>query len=381
VTDPLSPPPWRTIPADVQARILESAEEEPRRRKALVPLAAGFVALAIAAVFAIQAIGGSEQAATTSPALDRCAAAMPDAPARSEWEQAFEAPFGDFTVIALRVAGKPVFCEITHTAVTVSTAEPAYLPGSSTGLVMTTSLGTIAGVADPSWRDLQIKTGQLIRPPTIVDGLFITGFRNSRQIEVTSGGNPWTAMPAPAEAPVTVVDARQGPAPDRTSGRGKLLGDCIDAALRMGGVVDPDSWEPGAMAESQNGRMIVTRNAYGYSSCWLSVEMGDYASFGMVGGTAFYQADKSANQGPAPTVFPEYSEMDGDMVVFGVVPPDSSRVQLTITGSAPIEADVANSTFAALVPQSATAGPPSPKITYRIYNSTGQLTYDGPPLR
>ena len=44
---------------------------------------------------------------------------------------------------------------------------------------MTTRLGTIAGVADPSWRDLQIKTGEMIRPPTIVDGLFITGFRNS----------------------------------------------------------------------------------------------------------------------------------------------------------------------------------------------------------
>ena len=130
MTDPLSPPPWRTIPADVRARILIPRRNPgPARTRPL--LTAGLVALAIAAVFVIQAIGGSDQAPTTSPALDRCIAATPSAPARSEWEQAFEAPFVDFTVIALRVAGKPVFCEVTRTTVTVSTAEPAYLPGTA----------------------------------------------------------------------------------------------------------------------------------------------------------------------------------------------------------------------------------------------------------
>ena len=39
-------------------------------------------------------------------------------------------------------------------------------------------------------------------------------------------------MRDPLADPVTVVDARQGPVPDRTSGRGKLLGDCIAAAAR-----------------------------------------------------------------------------------------------------------------------------------------------------
>src|SRR5262245_20509238 len=126
MTDPLAPPPWRQIPADVQDRIMQSTLEEPvvRRRSVLAPIAASFAALAIGAVFAIQATGGAGPSNDANPGLDRCAAAARDSgqPAdRSEWEQVFESPFLDYKVIAARAGGKPVFCELTPTSVTVST--------------------------------------------------------------------------------------------------------------------------------------------------------------------------------------------------------------------------------------------------------------------
>ncbi|MET0238242.1 MAG: hypothetical protein ABW224_26610 [Kibdelosporangium sp.] len=383
MTDPLTPPPWRTIHPDVRTRIIESAEEPeeaPRRRRALVPLAAGLAVLAIGAVLAIQGTdGGPDRVITPNPALDRCAAAVPGAPSRSEWEQAFESFFGDFKVIALRVVGKPVFCEVTPTAVTVSTAEPAYLPGTGTGLVMTTQLGTIAGVVDPSWAQPRIRTGGRIRPPTVVDGLFVAGFKGPDAVEVADEGKPWAVLPAAGPAPVTVVDALQGPAPDRTSGRGKLLGDCVAAATRGGGVIDPDSWEPGAMAESGDGRVIVTRNAYGYSSCWYSLSMERVGAFGRTRTAGrFYQADPSASRGPAPKTFAGHYETDDDLLLYGVVPPESRRVQIVIDRVPPIEGDVAGSTFAVLLPRTVTGGLSIPQITYRLYNASGQLTYEGP---
>jgi hypothetical protein len=265
--------------------------------------------------------------------------------------------------------------------VTVSAAEPAYVPGTGIGLVLVTPLGTVAGAIDPSWRQPRIRTGEFVRAPTVVDGLFITGFKGNTKVEAADGDNPasWITLPAPAQSPITVVDARQGPPPDRTSDRGRILEDCIRAAGAIRGVVDPDSWEPGAMAKSTNGTLIAARNAYGYSSCWYSNREPADGYFGdaLIGG-GYYQADKSASQGPAPILLTLHIEAyGGQEILVGAMPADIRRVQVVIAGGSTFEADVANSTFAALMPPGEIAGISDAKLSFRLYDAAGRMTYEG----
>jgi hypothetical protein len=382
VTDPLSPPPWRPIPTAVRDRILNATEEPVvRRRRPLVGVAAGSVVLAVGAVFTVQTVGGGHTG-SENPGLDRCAAAVRDSaelPARSEWEQVFESSFGEYKVIAARAAAKPVFCELTNTAVTVSIAEPAYVRGTGAGLVLVTPLGTIAGAIDPSWRQPQVRTGDLVRSPTVVDGLFISGFKgNKQEVEVADGANPanWITLPMPAHSPIRVVDARQAPPPDRTSPRGQIVSDCINAASTNRGVIDPDSWEPGAMVKSNEGTLIAVRNAYGYSSCWYS-NKNPYGQFSNFVGAGLYQAGKTANQGPAPRLFPMYHEAYDQGILVGVVPAETRRVQVLIARGPTVEADVANSTFAALTPPGEIVGNTDAKLSFRLYDASGKVTYEG----
>jgi hypothetical protein len=248
---------------------------------------------------------------------------------------------------------------------------------------MNTALGTIGGVADPSWREVWIKTGDSVRPATVVDGLFTAGFATGHTtIGIADSDRPaqWTTLPLPTQPPITVVDARQGPAPDRSSGRGRILDDCVKAAGKTPGVIDPDSWEPGAMIQYDDATHILARNAYGYSSCSYSTSAPGYGTFGHVGGRGRYQAGRDASRGPAPKAFSAYSEAKtGQIILEGVVvAAECRRVQIIIAGTVTAEADVANSTFAALLPPGSVRGPSDPRLTYRLYDTTGNLTYEGP---
>src|SRR5439155_27010879 len=111
-------------------------------------------------------------------------------PNRRCWQPVFNYTFGPVKVTAARAAGKPLFCETTYTTATVSSvnAEPAYAAGSRSGAVLTTGLGTVAGVVDPSchgiWAEGTGSQAAWQAPATAKGGLFLLHGPG-----ITSGGN------------------------------------------------------------------------------------------------------------------------------------------------------------------------------------------------
>jgi hypothetical protein len=305
-------------------------------------------------------------------------------PARKHWQPVFNKSFGQFKVVAARADGKPLFCETTHTTATLSdvNAAPVYASDSSTGAVLITKLGIIAGVVDPSWRGIWLRrvTGpnQWQTPAITKDGLFL--FRrpdvtaDPAEVEVGeapgSDGTPgpWLELPPAGSPAVSLVDRPAVPAPDRTSTRGQLLGDCLTAAAQTTVVMDTESWAPGAMLQTGGDHLVMARNADGFSSCW------------QIGGkTGFdgYRAERAAADDPNPATM-ETLEVPGGLVWAGTVQQNCTHMQVTLAKSGVVEADVANSTFAVLIPSS-DIGPGNPKTpNVKLFDLNNRVIYEGP---
>jgi hypothetical protein len=56
---------------------------------------------------------------------------------------------------------------------------------------------------------------------------------------------------------------------------------------------------------------------------------------------------------------------------------ETRRVQVLVAGSPAVEADVANSTFAAVMPPGEIAGATDAKLSFRLYDASGKVTYEG----
>ncbi|MEU6265698.1 hypothetical protein [Saccharopolyspora shandongensis] len=161
-------PPRRELPPEVRARLRGKVEAgmAARHRGRAVVASAAVVLLAAGAVIGVQ-VARSQLVETpaaappdaTTRTLDRCWEAVRAAgktdqvPDRSEWINASITAQGDDVVVAFTAGGKPVFCETTSTTVTMSdpNAEPSYAAGSRTALLLYTSTGAAAGIADPTW--------------------------------------------------------------------------------------------------------------------------------------------------------------------------------------------------------------------------------------
>jgi hypothetical protein len=407
----------RPLPPEVRDRlrikVMTGLDAPPRwssrlaRARPPLAVAASVAVLAAGAMIVAQSVhgysGGTGGTRTTAPSttsagatlnhpeadgeLDRCWRALQQRgraaqfPNRRTWQPVFNYTFGPVKVTAARAAGKPLFCETTYTTATVSdvNATPAYVQGRQTGAVLTTGLGTVAGVVDPSWQGIWAKGENPAwqAPATAKDGLFllhghaitpgVAGLQVGPAGASDENFDAWLQLPrAPAPA-ASVVDRPAKPAPDRTSNRGRPLADCLVAAGQTTAVVDTESWAPGALLDDGGNRVMMARNEHGYASC------------SQVGGqTTFegYRALRAAADDPNPASIVTM-EVPGGLAVAGTVHQNCVRMQVMLP-SGTVEADVANATFAVLIPSS-DLGPGKPK-TYnvKLFSADNVPIYEGP---
>ncbi|WP_216216862.1 hypothetical protein [Amycolatopsis aidingensis] len=406
------------VAARVEAKVFAALDTEPQRRSrrwmgAAAAAAAAVVGLGVvgAAVLANDPLGSSQAAdrgsvsgdpgparavsppqldpAKAQAELDRCRRAVGDDsrfPARDQWHPLFQVDGPAATVTAARVDGQPVFCETSKATVTVSVpgAAPAYVAGSRTGSLLMTPNGTIAGVLDPTWRAPQVKvTGpekdSISGPVQSQDDLFVflsvIPTRQDTTVTVVNGANPERALPRPTSDPVTVSTTGM-PEADRSSPRSRLLGQCIDDA--QSGVVDAPSWGPGAMVEAGEERLIMARNQFGVSACFQQEHRTTFLPY-----TGRLPSPGESGQPKLLSVAPA---VDDRPLLAGTVPAPAARIELTLADDTVVTGDVANSTFAVLLPASsatpvATSGPTvkdMDKISCHLLGVDGQTLYDGP---
>ncbi|MET0135278.1 MAG: hypothetical protein ABW215_16995 [Kibdelosporangium sp.] len=383
-------PPTIDVPADardrIEARVLPHlADEQPSSRSRLWLAAAAVAALLAggAVVLAAQPESRPEpdpertlDIAKAATELDRCWAAAQQSgdsarfPDRAEWQPVLSVTGHKSTVTAVKTNGRPIFCETTKTRVTLSDpgAEPAYAPDTRTGAALVTDVGTIAGVADPSWPQVFVQVTAANKdgyagPAQQKDGLFVfMSVMSPLGGSITvSRGQDDSRIPIPQPQPaVSVADPRYPPG-DRASERGILLGQCL---AKDPSVIDAASWSPGAMVAASGERLIMATNPAGTSACFQQAERTQFMA---------YLAPVTL---PAkPTLLPVTPSVGGRPVVTGLLPAGTARLQLTFAGGGTVDADVLGGTFAALLPPE--AGAPA-TISCKAFGREGQLLYTGP---
>jgi hypothetical protein len=383
-------PPVADVPAEardrIEARVLPYLTDEQHGSRSKLWLASAAVVTLLAGgavVLATQPESRPEPGpgpildiAKATSELDRCweaARQSGDAdrfPDRAEWQPVLSVTGHKSTVTAVKAKGRPVFCETTKTRVTLSDprAEPAFVPGTKTGAVLVTEVGTIAGVVDPSWSQTFVDATAKNKdgyngPAQQKDGLFV--FMSvvsplNGSITVRPGADdPPMSLPQP-HPPINVVDSLYPPG-DRTSERGKLLGECMAGDA---GAIDAQSWSPGAMVEANGERMIMATNPAGTSACLQQSERTQFMSY-------------LAPAGPSakPTPLPIAPSVGGRPLIAGLLPVGTTRLQLTFAGGTTTDAEVLGRTFAALLPPG--AGAPG-TITCKAFGHEGQMLYTGP---
>jgi hypothetical protein len=408
-------PEHRALPEAVRDRIRDRVMGElvkrpnrwlrwPNGLRPPLAVAASVSVLAAGAVIVAQSVGGSggDVGATPPPTpittgatlnhqeadgeLDRCWEAMRrqgrQFPPRSHWQPVFNYDYNRFQVkmVAARADDKPLFCETTHTTATVSdpNATPAYAAGTRTGTVLTTRLGTIAGVVDPSWQGVWSKgsddQAEWQNVTIVKDGLFLIlpDFKTSRdEVDVTEappeGGSPgtWLPLPRATTEDVSLVDRPAVPPPDRVSTRGQRLDNCLSAAAQTTAVVDPASWGPGAMLQTGNDYLMLARNVDGFAACWQ-----------VNGKTSFdgYRALREAADKHDPASM-ETIVVPGGLILAGTVPQNCVRMQVLMAKAGTVEADVANATFAVLIPPSDLSSGKSPNV--KLFDKNNTMIYEG----
>jgi hypothetical protein len=293
-------------------------------------------------------------------------------PDRSEWRPVLSITAGGLSsVTAIQTNSRPLFCETTNSSVTLSnpSADPAYAPDTKTAAMLTTVNGTVAGVADPSWPDMRVAvtskyrgdvTGTAIRQA----GLFIfqsfTSTVDGNVRASAEAGAPELVLPKPA-APFGTVDPGYPPG-DRSSSHGVQLGRCVEEAKSVG--PDAETWNPGAVVEANGQRLIMAANPGGVSACLQRGQQAELMPY--ISRTTLVTAPQLLSV--VPTV-------GGRALLAGLIPPGVARMQLTFADHTTMTADVAESTFAVLMPPDVSA----PKnLTCTLLGASGQILYTGP---
>jgi hypothetical protein len=355
--------------------------------------------------------------------MDRCWSAIVAAhrtdgvPNRSTWRAVFgRQGTGQQEVVAVSAQGRQLFCETTLTSVTVSdpNARPAYAGGSRTAALLLTPDGAVAGVVDPSWREMVFTAvspsgASSLEQVHIDHGMFIEfsmfptgqGARfTARELDPgepmepaippggesrpPSPGQPGTGeshveltLPRPVAPLVAVVDRPAGPV-DRTSANGLLLQRCVDKADSP--VPDPASWQPGALVRSTGGTALVARNSSDYALCSVAP-----AQPGVPGGETYSFRVLSDGSTPADEPvkgvrFQMTSGLDADpaaVLVVGEVNSDVAKVVLVAPGRADMATAPVNGTFAFSTTRRTDILHPAP-LTLRFLRADGSLIHESP---
>jgi hypothetical protein len=417
---------WRELDAPARFRL--------NRARAPLAAAAGVAILTAGAVIIAQAVpsprdtGPAANVLTNIPRptstavdiehadadLDRCFAAAKTSPQgnlfpeRPLWTTSFSAEVGGISVTAARADGRPLFCESTLTSVTLSNpaAVPAYASGSTTGALLATPNGTIAGVVDPTWDSFEIWAGDgadsLISLPDRGDGMFVmyTSIRIATNTHLHAQQLPNDLPPTQTDRPdddpmypireiptvppplVSVVDRPVSPPADRTSLSGKALDQCMQSTGNP--KPDRDSWQPGAAVTVRGNELIMAVNAKGVSACQ-------------------WQPDARAHKAAEPTdqMFQSYMQLvrepqtvdstqmpvivDGEdgLVILGTVRSDATRMNVQVDGKVQLDTNVRAGTFVSVVPDSMLDEGQLNEdhlnsLTATIYDAKGNELYSGP---
>jgi hypothetical protein len=383
-------PPRRHLPQQVRDSMLvdlrQKLDETPRRAKTPYAVAAGVAALVAGGVVAVTTLqGGGDGTETGSGKVTgdtngvavqahRCQSASKKAggfPAKADWRVVAHTASAGFTELAVKVADKPVFCEVTATSVRLSEfdTKPNYVPGSKTGAAFKGGSNLVGLVVDPSWHgiDAYEKTGkdELIDSDPTQEGT--TGWRYADGMALwwpeypvaltvaPHGKKPTSPLPAAPDSTVTVVDQPYtGPAPDRTSPEGKLLVKCIERSASWNPLVDPATWQPGPMLTGDTSTILVIRGIDHVTTC--SGDPADTRAGGL--GIDWWGGDLRVvglPKGNKPVVSLAGTSLTRDNenrdIVFGSVSKDAASMTVTTSEHDTATAQVHNGTFIADVRQ------------------------------
>ncbi|WP_139190681.1 hypothetical protein [Actinokineospora iranica] len=301
-------------------------------------------------------------------------------PPRDQWQAVFQVGDPRVTVTAVRTPTTPLFCQSTPATATLS--QPLSAADGRTAAMMITGEGTVAGVLDPTWEQAMIEiTGRAKDKYTgraqHKDGLFVllSPVSPSGADITVRPGEDIAALPMPLAAPGwSWSDA---PAADRSTDRGRLLGACLERAEEGNGVVDSATWRPGAVAEAEGQRVIMAVNSGGVGAC---VRHGERTEF-----SAYLRVPAESTPGK-PVLLDVAPTIGARPLLAGTAPSGSRRMSLLLPDGRTAEADIADSTFAVLLPAEMSSGAKGPlvpelgAITVQVFGDGDRLLYEGPVI-
>ncbi|WP_328606379.1 hypothetical protein OG943_41695 [Amycolatopsis sp. NBC_00345] len=375
-------PPRRELPPEARDRIrlrFRAGLDQPERhhRRPVWLAAAAVVLLAAGAVFATGVLRDDSSGPSPAPpaggaqldlglaakSLDRCWAAAKSGGAvvadRRDWTPLFTVKHGDAVVVAVMAGDRPLFCEATLTSVTVSNpaAAPVPVPGTKAELLLRTTDGLIAGLADPEWPGVRATAREANLLPS---GINTTGLSPlSRQFAAFTDAGPAVPLaigpsnteqladlPA-APAPLATVVDRPAPA-ERTSEAGRFLGQCLAGAQQQ--VPDRDAYVAGAYLSWNGRKLVVARLGQRVLVCSARPDPGQ-------AGAVYYGLNPEVSPGElkpgdgVATLLPVLAPVKDtgtpeQLVVAAAVPENVTKMSVTFPGGQPKDAVVAHGTFA-----------------------------------
>ncbi|GAB2739270.1 hypothetical protein [Amycolatopsis magusensis] len=398
-------PARRELPDEVRDSIrlrVREGMDAPRRRSWRGPALAA-AAVAVLAAGALVATGDfrapddvapatvlpsgvPSDSALADEALDRCWAALGAAgkadgfPDRDTWKPVYNTKphgFAPFQVTVLsRAEGKPLVCDTTATTVTVSDPDtpPQYAPGTSAAVLLATPGGLIAGVTGgPGMLRLTYPRGSAAVGLEPVDGLFVYQMAVRPSSGTLTFDDRELTLPEPA---LSVVD-RPAPGVDRTSDRGRLLGDCLAGAYHP--TLDPESFQPGASLVQ--GPTTVVVGSFGQRFVFCAQAPEEILSNDVVlhEPTAVREARGFTNG------INFEPESVGQEVVGGFVPPETARMEVRRANGKPaLTPVVTGGTFVTVLPEDfeidVQFGRQRENVTIALYDARDQLILEQPAL-
>lgn len=281
--------PHRELPPDVRerlrTRVLDGmngvehhATVRPLRRPpagAWLAAAAATVAVAAVGIVVVQGVDGNTvPVSSTEAQLDRCSDGAWRAgndrtfPPRDTWRPVLQTSNQGATVHAIRAEGVAFFCGLTPTAVTLSVKvgpNDTYANPSEGALpVLEMPGGPLAGFTDHRGTALKLD----VLPPAdyqgdiyghsvgkVADGMFVHPGPGGPRTQVRYKGN---VVKERARQGFTVIDHPELRA-ERTSPKGRLLGQCLDDNWYQ--VADGDSLQVEASVKAGSVTAMVMRNS------------------------------------------------------------------------------------------------------------------------
>lgn len=287
-------PPRRELPDDLRERLRDDVLTRlgrPRRGR-WAPVAAAVLLLVGGVSVGTQLWRVETPVSDPGPApvvdvatrtLNRCWAAVQLAgktdriAARDEWVSSYVQESGSEILAAFTAAGKPVFCATTPSTVTLTdpNAEPSYAKGTRTGLLLHTTSGIVAGVADPTWARIELSyedgLGILLEAVHPAARQF-SGFTGTDPAEARFWAGKWDKdqiersgareeLPAPPPPLFTVTDRPGEPLASAAT----ALAKCLDGLPQP--PADRASYQPGATLENGPYQVVLARNGEHGAAC------------------------------------------------------------------------------------------------------------------